>query len=425
MSQPLARISPATDRDTIAAWLDMLVAILDLPDDQRRSVRAELESHLRERVRDLILSGDSEHQAAKTAIAELGDAASLARRYSRTIEPSHRRSLMQVAGLATVGTALVLTLGAVGGRLSQPEPKAEANRVQGAGIAPEGGVIEVQGMPQSGRRFSSPADPSLAILSNASITVTGDITWDAYVTELVKTLPIKRVRWDVLAQSGVQQQDVITLPKGTYTGLQIFEIAMERCSPLALREIDGGFELSTRDHVDRRECCLVVYDVSDAVADSGGDADGRREEIVSLITSEAYPDGWTANGGDMASIRSVGPKLFINAPARYHAKIEWLLAELGRPATATNEFRGRLMERRGVPVLSGVPLISNFFVSGLGVRGPGPGESYTFRPSADGKSVEVLDAAGNVIAAGEVRLVGSEHTVAGQALPGQAPGGGK
>lgn len=98
-------------RDAADAWLDRVTAMLRVPAAERDAIRAELNEHLRERIRDLMLSGAAEHAATSQAISELGDAAILARRYQEAIEPSSRRSLMHV-GIATAATAALVFSGA-------------------------------------------------------------------------------------------------------------------------------------------------------------------------------------------------------------------------------------------------------------------------------------------------------------------------
>lgn len=130
MSSPL-RINPDAlphaakfGRDAASAWLDRVTAMLRVPASERDAIRAELNEHLRERIRDLMLAGASEQAATSQAISELGDAASLARRYQEAIEPSSRRSLMHV-GIATAATAALVFSGAAlvqNGGPSNPTP---------------------------------------------------------------------------------------------------------------------------------------------------------------------------------------------------------------------------------------------------------------------------------------------------------------
>lgn len=135
MSAPL-RINPDVlphpaklGRDAASAWLDRVTAMLRVPASEREAIRAELNEHLRERIRDLMLAGASEQAATSQAISELGDAASLARRYQEAIEPSSRRSLMHV-GIATAATAALVVSGAAlfqSGSTPTPPPANSGN----------------------------------------------------------------------------------------------------------------------------------------------------------------------------------------------------------------------------------------------------------------------------------------------------------
>lgn len=127
MTRPLRIATPESatlasrEGDRVASWLSVMVGMIGAPDAERRGVQDELESHLRERVRDLMLSGLSETDATGRAIAELGDAAALAKRYQEAIKPSKRRLFMQVAAMSFAGAAAVLSVVAITGA-NQPTP---------------------------------------------------------------------------------------------------------------------------------------------------------------------------------------------------------------------------------------------------------------------------------------------------------------
>lgn len=152
MSSPL-RINPDAlphpakfGRDAASAWLDRVTAMLRVPASERDAIRAELNEHLRERIRDLMLAGASEHAATSQAISELGDAASLARRYQEAIEPSSRRSLMHV-GLATAATAALVFSGAAlvqNGGPSNPTPATAPVAVAAPTLTPNEEVLARQ-----------------------------------------------------------------------------------------------------------------------------------------------------------------------------------------------------------------------------------------------------------------------------------------
>lgn len=100
---------PST-RDAIGSWLDVLERMLNLPRDQRRAIRAELEDHLRNRVDDLMMTGMSEPEATRVAVGELGETAELASSFRSAATVGKRMTMIQAAAIATMGG--LLTLGA-------------------------------------------------------------------------------------------------------------------------------------------------------------------------------------------------------------------------------------------------------------------------------------------------------------------------
>lgn len=132
-------------RDAADAWLDRVTAMLRVPMAEREAIRAELNEHLRERIRDLMLSGAGEGAATSQAIGELGDAAMLARRYQEAIEPSSRRSLMHV-GIATAATAALVFSGAAlfQGGATPPAPPSGGNALAASPPAPAGSIAEAE-----------------------------------------------------------------------------------------------------------------------------------------------------------------------------------------------------------------------------------------------------------------------------------------
>lgn len=131
-SSPLAEASSAAGApggsDTIAAWLDGFSRMMVASEAEKRETRAELESHLRDRSRDLMLAGLNADEAARRAIEELGGAAEIAASYRATRVETQRRQAMQVAGIGLAAGAAVVSIaalfqGAVG-RASAPAPSA-------------------------------------------------------------------------------------------------------------------------------------------------------------------------------------------------------------------------------------------------------------------------------------------------------------
>lgn len=101
--------STSVRRNTITTWLDIMVGMVRAPANERAAIRAELETHIRDRARDFQISGVSEAESIARAIAELGDAASLAKRYQEAIQPSFRRRIMLVGTISAATAALIIS----------------------------------------------------------------------------------------------------------------------------------------------------------------------------------------------------------------------------------------------------------------------------------------------------------------------------
>jgi hypothetical protein len=106
----------SSKRDPVADWLGVFVPMLGLPAKGAAELRDELEDHLRARVDDLMITGSSEAEATRRAVAELGKTAELARTFRSARSEPRRRRLMQFAILGVAGVAAVMsTVSLVGG----------------------------------------------------------------------------------------------------------------------------------------------------------------------------------------------------------------------------------------------------------------------------------------------------------------------
>ena len=323
---------------------------------------------------------------------------------------------MQVAALSVAGAALAFGIGAVGGRTSQPEPTPKV--VEGVQVDVTGPQAQVKA-----RVFEESASQARLALAGVMIKGPAEIRWSDFIATISAALPIKTIRWDVLTSSGIQSEDVIRIPQGDFTGAQVLDLAKEAGgTEVGLREVDGGFEISTREHIDTREQTLVVYDATDLVQNSGQSPEVCLEEISELLMSLTFQEGWEQNGGTMASIRRVGSKLFIQAPLRYHSKIHWIMDELARSEPGSGGFRGRAVKGVEVPVLEGIPVIGKLFTDSRTLTPLAPGQTYTFQVSADGQSVVVSGPDGTVTTARRFSIQGTRpEDAASEPVPGMAP----
>ncbi|MEL6798149.1 MAG: permease prefix domain 1-containing protein, partial [Planctomycetota bacterium] len=103
-------------RDPIDRWLDVFVRLLRVPKQDAQRIRDELEDHLRARVDDLMVTGQSEPEAVRLAVAELGETAELARQFQTAAKPHRRRTMLAASTLVSAGlmvSAVMLTQQAV------------------------------------------------------------------------------------------------------------------------------------------------------------------------------------------------------------------------------------------------------------------------------------------------------------------------
>jgi len=102
-------------------------------------------------------------------------------------------------------------------------------------------------------------------------------------------------------------------------------------NPFAWRVHDQILEIATPEAFDRREIVLASFDVQnvlDRIYEDTGDADEATARLESLVIDYIEPNAWGSNGGDLASLRIVGGKMFVKAPSRFHQPIEWIIAQL-------------------------------------------------------------------------------------------------
>jgi len=329
-----------------AAWLDLVMTLMRTPEEERRAVREELESHLAERVRDLVLGGESEGEATARAIGELGDAARLARRFDEAIEPSKRRFAMQVAAMCLAGTAVlfsgiaVVSIGARGSAgevagaargeggpsavVARERPAVEGGARSGAAAGP--------GVPSS--RFVAPEGPAEQLLATTTAGRAGEVTLGELLARLEGTPRKVLVRWDRFESVGVRRDEVVRVAEaGATVGSVLRELALEMGpNAPAVGEREGVLVVAPRSFLDKLEQDLVVYDLSGLAAQHGGEVGSSVEQICTLVTTLAEPEVWADNGGDGARLTRYEGRVFVTAPPRVHARVAWVLGELSRGA---------------------------------------------------------------------------------------------
>lgn len=338
--------------DAIAAWLDILTPMLVMPEHERAEVRDELRDHLLQRVRDLMLAGEPESAAVGVAIGELGDAASLAKQWSRARRDPKRSLIMGMTlGITGLAGAAVVAMIAVGGMGHS-----------GLGAGNDVGVTV----------FQPAVVKSDVVLSDLRISGVQEQTWTLFFKMVGETakMPVT-VQWAQLQAmrnqpSGVSPDSPIGI---SFTNLTLTS-AMSLLNDTAglpiddgvqVRAIDGSLVFAPASYFDKIETVMVSYDLSKFPdIEIGGDA-GTQCSLRDAITSMAYPDLWRANGGDRAVLQEIGTTFLIKAPKRVHEQVAWILKSAGKPGKLDAVVPGQAVR---VPILRDVPVIGSDAVSG-------------------------------------------------------------
>jgi hypothetical protein len=123
---------------------------------------------------------------------------------------------------------------------------------------------------------------------------------------------------------------------------------------------NGVLEIAPREFFDRRERTLVTYDLSGIISARQETYGEEREKVVQevqgLICNFVSAEDWRENGGELAQMSVVGDRLFVEAPARMHPQIKWILDQL--PSDKKHSDAGGK-----VPYLSDIPIVGQLYRS--------------------------------------------------------------
>lgn len=307
--------------DPVGAWLDVLMGLVRLGGAEKRAIRDELDSHLRDRVRDLMLTGLHEPIATREAIAELGDAAELAARYARASKsPARRRIAMNMGLFGMAGAALVTSFVAMqqpGGTGGPGQKQAGMSVYSGAPASVQErvpvGAVQVEGMPL--------AEVLTSVAARAG-----------------KRLAVD---WNSLAPLGMEPVSEVTLNISEADLPSIFDAInadairgdvpqeMARDDAVSFRVADGVLRVASAHAFDVQERILVTIDIAHVIEEGVGE-----DQIRDLVISFIEPDGWVDNGGEIAAMSIVGSKLFVKAPPRVIEGVRWIVGQFAAPAGA-------------------------------------------------------------------------------------------
>jgi hypothetical protein len=331
--------APRPASDPARGWLDAFAAAL--PDAERAHAVDELASHLREREADLRREGAPPALAASLALAELGEPVSLARQIARAASRPTRRTRMHAALIAASSLALAAAVVVV---RESPAPVRGTAPTAPAALAP------------AALPWTPPPGEAGDALARVRLTAPAEATWEQLVALLAEQagMPVTaRYFWlGALPGGGISAGTNLGHELNNTSLASLLRLVNEELNlgpddGVACRIEDGTIVLSTLAHFDRLDTTLVSYDLAPLVDDAHRRLGTPRadleaqivEQAAELITSLVSPELWIINGGERASIRSFGTKVFVSAPRRLLPRVEWVLGELSRdiaPAPAAD-----------------------------------------------------------------------------------------
>lgn len=301
------RIGP--EPDTIGRWLDALALMRGIPRREFASLRVELEDHLRERVRELMVAGMKESEASTVAIKEVGDAASFARSYTSAVHSNRRRYSMATAGLVFVAAAGI----AVGGFAFSAERGAE----------------------RGDERWFNQSERS--VMPAQSEGTFDDSLLETKISIDVDEMELREVLGFIAASCGKQidpYKRAFSEDDLTYQVALDFKDAPLRSVLAAInsqleeqgvqidaRIRDGVIVFAPPTMFDIEERELVAYKIAERLRNPHIEL----EAITTAIQDFVEPDQWVDNGGEVSRISIVDDVVFIQAPPRVQAQAEWVI----------------------------------------------------------------------------------------------------
>lgn len=187
------------------------------------------------------------------------------------------------------------------------------------------------------------------------------------------------VNWRSLENVGVECDEPLAIKFDSVSGTHAMKVIAQAASTpddaLDWRVRDGGIvEFGLRDDLDRSEIELVTYDVNGMLerlhenfAESYSDAS---QQVIELLATMVEPNRWEDNGGDMARMRLVGGRLFVQAPASMQKKVAWILSQW--PGNANNQERASTAAESEVPLLRDIPILHSVLRDSADRLSPSP-----------------------------------------------------
>lgn len=401
--QPEAAATPVVQpAQTIEGWLAMLAGML--PGSQAQGIRDELETHLRDRVHDLMVSGMKEAEAMRVAIAEVGEAADLAAKYRALQNEPRRRLVMYGSVLGIAGAALVVSVTSLiaGNKPQQPGQPLNVAAQRAADDRMLDLTKQNQDLKTVAMRLQAQHDDlqrqlqAMAAEKARTIKATvfepalpggpfaaevNSVRFDAGIKGIKAVEAIKSIARMVdrpvefderaLQEAQVNSDAQVFVSMANTTFPEAMKAIAAQVSGNAGAVLDyrvgepaekgkAAIRISTRAAFDKSETRLVSYDLSDIIAHRIGTYHEEREkiteEVTKLLCEFVSPEDWRNNGGELATLSVVGDHMFVSAPERMHPQVKWMLEQLASRAAGS----------ASVPILKDVPIINRFFTNSQG-----------------------------------------------------------
>jgi len=385
---------------TIEGWLTMLAGML--PGSQAQGIRDELETHLRDRVHDLMVGGMKEAEAMRVAIAEVGEAADLAAKYRALQNEPRRRLVMYGSVIGIAGAALVVSVASLIAGTKQPGQPTNVAAVRAA----DDRVLDLTRQNQDlkavaaklQREHDQLVEQVRAMASEKARTIKAAV-FEPALPGGPFAAEVNAVRFDAGIKGIKAMEAIKSIAKMVDRAVEFDERALEEAQvnsdaqvtvamtnttfPEAMKAIAGqvsgnagavldyrvgeptakgksSIRISTRLAFDKSETRLVSYDLSDIIAHRMATFKEEREkiteEVSKLLCEFVSPEDWKNNGGELASLSVVGDHMFVSAPERMHPQVKWMLDQLASRAAGT----------ASVPILKDLPIINRFFTNSQG-----------------------------------------------------------
>ncbi|MFN0058253.1 MAG: hypothetical protein ACKVX7_07320 [Planctomycetota bacterium] len=296
----------------VAVWLATLARGLRVTPARRDDIVCEVDEHVHERIRELLINGLSRTEAERVTLDELGDAALVARRF--TVVHTWRRRLVMRFAFIAMGAGLLLCAASV---VKSPAP---------VGV----------------RYFQSAPATAAEKLADTRISVPSSTTLGTFIDAFAHAAqrPVY-VHWNRLAERERDRETTIENPitnVSLTTALGLVGAELFEGDGLACKVTDELIEISTRSHFDRQSRTLASYDLRD-VREEGMDYDDALLELVNTMMEDAI------KSNDAIHMYILGHKLFLHAPERAHDLVRWILTELRATSAEIDTSAGEALPR--------------------------------------------------------------------------------